>query len=277
MQYSNVNGQRTTPFPKGKGNCSVCEAETIAKCGEKIMWHWAHKSKLDCDQWWEKETEWHRSWKERFPEAFREVVHHCDITGEKHRADVKCDNGIVLEIQNSPISLEELRSREQFYKNLVWIVNGEKFAARFKVALNQFLPDPQSKEFDDIVFVPSHHGAAFWRKSENPQALTGEGNPMVRIHPSRTIQRLINAHYVGHHSFHWQRPHVAWMDAKCPVYLDLDPASDILWRIENYRNQFYCVRALAKDKVVLDIINEAKIENIGSNYSVLTDDVGRGN
>lgn len=267
MQYSNVDSHRTTPFPKGKGTCAVCEAPTIAKCGEKIMWHWAHKSKLDCDAWWEKETEWHRGWKERFPESFREVVHHSEITGEKHRADVKCDNGIVLEIQNSPISLEELRSREQFYKNLVWIVNGEKFAARFKVALNNFLPDPQCQEFEDIVFV--NHGGAFWRKSQHPEALKTPGT-MVELHHVRKIQPQINKHYVGHHSFAWQRPHVAWMEATCPVYLDLDSNSDILWRIENYRNQFYCVRALAKDKVVQDIINETKIEKIGSSFSVLT-------
>ena len=268
MQYSMVDGQRMIPFPKGKGTCAVCEADTLAKCGEKVMWHWAHKSKLDCDPWWEKETEWHRGWKEKFPETCREVVHHCKTTGEKHRADVKCDNGIVLEIQNSPISLEELRSREEFYKNLVWIVNGEKFAARFKVALNNFLPDPRSKEFDDIVFV--NHGGAFWRKSRHPEAMIPGSRAMVELHHSRSLQAQINKSYIGHHAFHWQRPHVAWMEAKCPVYLDLDPASDILWRIENYRDQFYCVRAIAKDTVVLDIMNEANIEKIGSNYSVLT-------
>lgn len=272
MQYSIVNGQKVVPFLKGKGNCTVCGAETLAKCGEKVMWHWAHKSKLDCDPWWEKETEWHRTWKEKFPESYREIVHQCQTTGEKHRADIKSERGIVLEIQNSPISLEEMRSREAFYKNLLWIVNGEKFQSRFKVALSQGLPHPLSKEFDDIVFAPTHHGAAFWRKSENPQAFTGSGDTMIRVHPSRIIQRQIREHYVGHHSFSWQRPHIAWLEAKCPVYLDMDVNSDILWRIESYKGQFRCVRAISKEQVIKDIMRETFVHDIGNTYSVLTDE-----
>lgn len=269
MQYSTVDGQKTLPFPKGKGACDVCGAETLAKCGEKKLWHWAHKSKKDCDPWWENETEWHRGWKEKFPEKFREIVHRCEVTGEKHRADIKSDKGIILEIQNSPISLEELRSRESFYKNLIWIVNAEKFKSRFTVFSGALLPNPQSKKFDDIVFIPTKNHSSctmFYRKSKGHHPATGEGSRMVELHSTREIQKEMNQHYIGHHSFYWQRPHVAWLEAKCPVFLDF--GTDILWRIEKYRDQFLCVRVVKKEKVISDIIGEAYIQNVANGDSL---------
>ncbi len=269
MQYSTVNGQKALPFSKGKGNCDICGSDTIAKCGEKVMWHWAHKSKMECDPWWENETEWHRKWKEHFPENFREIIHHCETTGEKHRADIKSDNGIILEIQNSPISLEELRSRENFYKNLVWIVNGEKFQSRFKI-WKAPLPDPKCAKFDDIVFMASKYEPScsmFWRKSENPEAV-GAGNAMVRIRSAQEIQREIGQHYIGHHSFYWTRPHVAWLEATCPVLIDF--GTDLLWKLESYRDQFHCVKAVSKEVIISNIINETSILNIANGYAVLS-------
>lgn len=268
MQYSCVNGQKILPYPKAQGTCAVCSAETLAKCGQKIMWHWAHKSKMECDPWWENETEWHRKWKELFPESFREITHHCETTGEKHRADIKSHNGIILEIQNSPISLEELRSRENFYKNLVWIINGEKFRSRFKV-WNAPLPDPKCTKFDDIVFMASKYEPScsmFWRKSENPEAIA-DGNQMVRARSAAELQTEIGRHYIGHHSFHWVRPHIAWLEAKCPVFIDF--GTDILWKFEAYRDQFHCVKAVSKEVVISDIMNETSILNIANGYAVL--------
>ena len=48
------------------------------------------------------------------------------ITGEKHIADVRTPHGLVIEVQNSPLHPEEMRSRERFYKKTVWIVNGDR-------------------------------------------------------------------------------------------------------------------------------------------------------
>lgn len=268
MQYSSVNGQKTLPYPKAKGMCEVCGAETLAKCGEKVMWHWAHKSKMECDPWWENETEWHRSWKEKFPESFREIIHKCEISGEMHRADIKSVNGIILEIQNSPISLEELRSREDFYKNLVWIINGEKFHSRFKIWPAP-LPDPKCAKFDDVVFMASKHEPScsmFWRKSENPEA-TSAGNAMVRIRSNREILGEIGNHYIGHHSFYWIRPHIAWLEAKCPIFIDF--GADILWKLETYKGQFHCVKAVSKEIIISNIMDETSILNIANGYAVL--------
>jgi hypothetical protein len=268
LQFSTVASERVAPFPKGKGICNICGSETLAKCGQKKMWHWAHKSKKDCDPWWENETEWHRNWKEKFPAAFREIVHSDEATGEKHRADIKSDNGIILEIQNSPISLEELKSRETFYKNMIWIVNAQHFQPRFRVLPRQ-LPDPDCKEFDDYVFVHTqneHNCAMHWRKSRNPDFLSGK-SIMVEMLSTYDIQRQIDKHYVGHHPFNWKKPHVAWLEATCPIFLDF--GADILWQVVNYRNRFRCVRAITKEKVIADIIHLSDARDIPRNYTIV--------
>ena len=123
LKFAIIDGQRRLPEPGLNGECPVCEATTIAKCGEKNIWHWAHKSKRKCDHWWENETEWHRNWKNYFPVECQEVVRRAD-DGEKHIADVKTDQDWVIEFQHSYIKPEERRSREAFYGNMVWVVDG---------------------------------------------------------------------------------------------------------------------------------------------------------
>lgn len=78
-----------------------------------------------CDHWWENETQWHRDWKNCFPEEWQEVVHFA-ADGEKHIADVKTPSGLVIEFQRSAIKPEEQFSREKFYKNMIWIVDGTR-------------------------------------------------------------------------------------------------------------------------------------------------------
>lgn len=63
------------------------------------------------------ESDWHAEWKSRFPEEWREIA-----VGN-HRADVRTESGIVLEFQNSPISLDEVREREAAYQDMIWVVN----------------------------------------------------------------------------------------------------------------------------------------------------------
>jgi hypothetical protein len=45
--------------------------------------------------------------------------------GERHIADVKTDRGWVIEFQHSHIKPEERQSRDDFYKPLVWVVDGK--------------------------------------------------------------------------------------------------------------------------------------------------------
>lgn len=126
MKYALVNGQRAEPTKGAKGTCEVCGSEMIAKiCKDKID-HWAHKSKQDCDPWWENETLWHREWKNCFDSEWQEVVHKDDATGEIHKADVTTPFGWTIEFQHSHMNDEERESRNKFYKKIAWVVDGTK-------------------------------------------------------------------------------------------------------------------------------------------------------
>lgn len=123
MNFALIRGVKKAPVPKMDGLCPFCRAKVISKCGDIKLWHWAHYSKRDCDIWWENETQWHREWKGFFPAEWQEVIHRAE-DGEKHIADVKTKQDCVLEFQHSIISKEERTSRNDFYPNLVWVVDG---------------------------------------------------------------------------------------------------------------------------------------------------------
>jgi competence protein CoiA len=125
MKFAYVDGNKTEATKGIKGLCRSCGSELIAKCGEVYVNHWSHKGNRNCDQWWENETEWHRSWKDKFPVDWQEVIHF-DDSGEKHIADVKTESDWVLEFQHSLIKSEERRSRNNFYPKLVWVVDGTR-------------------------------------------------------------------------------------------------------------------------------------------------------
>lgn len=141
MQFALVNGLKTPPSPKATGKCPVCGNATGSKCGPQKMWHWAHAKRQSCDPWWENETLWHRAWKSNWAVEYREVVQTDEATGEKHIADVKNSAGVVLEFQNSQMNDEELASRESFYRNMIWVVNGAPFLKN--VSFGARLPNPE--------------------------------------------------------------------------------------------------------------------------------------
>jgi len=131
MKYALVNDHKTEPQPKFKGVCAHCKSEVIARCGRQRIWHWAHKSKMSCDPWWENETEWHREWKNLFPTEWQEACFTCAETGERHIADICTDKGLVVEFQHSYLKPDEQEARERFYKNMVWVVDGSRLKRDF--------------------------------------------------------------------------------------------------------------------------------------------------
>lgn len=120
MQYAIRDGARVRAEPATNALCPVCHGAVMSKCGVINVWHWAHKSRSDCDSWSEGESAWHLNWKERFPTQWREVV-----VG-RHRADVKSPR-TVIELQASSISPAEIEEREEFYGDMVWVIDAEKF------------------------------------------------------------------------------------------------------------------------------------------------------
>lgn len=132
MLTANVNGSRSRPLPGADGQCPFCHSEMIARCGEVRVHHWAHKSKSDCDPWWEPETDWHRDWKNEFPLRWQERILRDEATNEKHIADIFTLAGLTVEVQHSHLEPEERRAREAFYKNILWIVDGSRLEGNRK-------------------------------------------------------------------------------------------------------------------------------------------------
>ena len=120
-------GIRKKANPKEIGFCPICGGELIPKCGVVKIWHWSHKSLVDCDNWSEPESEWHLNWKDKFPKEQQEVII------QNHRADIKCKDGTIIELQNSSISADDICDREMFYKNMIWLLNGETLGKNFEI------------------------------------------------------------------------------------------------------------------------------------------------
>jgi hypothetical protein len=121
----NNKGIRVRPIKGGLGKCQTCNNDVRAYCGEINIHHWRHIDSTECDSWKENETEWHREWKGIFPIDWQEVV--INKNDQIHRADIKTPNGLVVEFQNSSISSTDVKKREHFYNNMIWLINAEKF------------------------------------------------------------------------------------------------------------------------------------------------------
>jgi competence protein CoiA len=126
MKFALVNDNKTEATKGAKGICPCCGSELVAKCGEVKINHWAHKTNRNCDLWWENETEWHRLWKNNFPVEWQEIVLLDKQMNEKHIADIRTSHGLVIEFQHSHIDPQERITRERFYQNMVWVVDGTR-------------------------------------------------------------------------------------------------------------------------------------------------------
>lgn len=244
----------------------------IAKCGQRIMHHWAHAGRRNCDPWWENETAWHREWKNFFPEDCREISHTAS-DGEIHRADIKTPTGIIIEVQHSSITDAERLSRESFYGNLVWIVDGTGFRKNFDIF--HLLPDPTSQVAQDLVWFKASRklgGAArglFWRLSETPE----RSQSMVEIHDIREIEEQVAEAYRGHHQYGWIRPHRTWLEATSPVYIDF--GGDCLLRLETYDDfGLPCIFIVSKRKFVHDAMTEESAQTIASRFYPISSSSG---
>jgi len=127
MLFGLSDGMRITAERGREAVCPTCRDSLLAKCGHIRVWHWAHRSGFDCDIWSEPETKWHAGWKARFPTDW------CEVPIGKHRADVQLPSGWVIELQHSPIQVEELREREAFYGRMVWLVDGTGLGDRLEL------------------------------------------------------------------------------------------------------------------------------------------------
>lgn len=264
MQYALVNDSKTTALPKTRGVCVFCSDQVQSKCGKIKIWHWSHKAERNCDEWFEPETEWHRNWKLNFEKENTEVI---IKKGEKrHIADVYTKQGIVIELQNSPIDVETIKAREIFYgERMLWIINGHKFKDRFKTFQGNreftFKVDESygRRDLPSFLFKAYTRMSVYWIINLNSQHVPEEFSSLIiknnfdydllrKYYFKPTVyneldltNEFINAlkalakdHlYLKNHyclrRFEWLNTRSSWKDAMRPVFIDF--GEDHLWYI----------------------------------------------
>jgi competence protein CoiA len=182
MQFALIDNKRIKAGPQLQGICCCCSKPVIAKCGTRKIWHWAHKSKKNCDNWWEPETEWHRIWKNKYLSDWQEMSLLDKRTGEKHIADIRTVHNLVIEFQHSHIDPQERSSREKFYKNMVWIVDGTRLKRDYPRFLKEWRPDGISevRQTDNVgifeIWFPEFCFPESWLKSSVPVVFDFRGD-----------------------------------------------------------------------------------------------------
>lgn len=170
MKFALIDSNRVEAQPKSQGVCPYCSQPVIAKCGKEKNWHWAHRSITSCDSWWEPETEWHRNWKNYFPVEWQEISLYDEQTGEKHISDVRTVQNLTIEFQHSPLNPEERISREKFYKNMIWVVDGTRLQRdyqRFRKGVDNRFRMTRKKGYYFVDF-PNEVFPKSWLNSEVP-------------------------------------------------------------------------------------------------------------
>jgi len=191
----------------------------------------------------ENEGPWHRAWKAKFPFEWQEVVAY-DCAGEKHIADVKRPDGIVIELQNSPMAIEEMNSREAFYgERMIWIVNGEKFKNHIRIS--DSLPDPHHERMRDFklgmptytkwskhVRQPCHDGSAFGYFLKSDIAADPSRGAMYELHHGKAFESVVANSYRGQHAWSWKNPREGWLLSRRTVVFDLGQGE--MWALAKY-------------------------------------------
>lgn len=192
----------------------------------------------------------------------REIVHHDVATGEKHVADVKRADGLVIELQNSPMSIEEMESRERFYgEKMLWIVNAEMFA--HNITTFEALPDPKADFVADLIIAQPRHewlrnlvivkgdGSTlmFHRRSD----VWPDGKPTGEVHSGRSLGDLVTRHYLGHHLCLWKKPREVWMRSKRTTIFDF--GSEVMWVACRYGvDEFFCLQKTLKSALIESLL-----------------------
>jgi len=251
------SGNKIRAYKGGSANCPnpFCNSELIAKCGDYNIWHWAHINLRSCDSWdYESITDWHLSWQDNYPDNKTEVI--IRKGNEVHIADIVCKDGLVIEIQNSPIISSEVRRREQFYKKMIWVINSDPFKHNltlkdFKYNFTkeiwfQYIQPMIGTAFDFAIFVPvddngaildslilnnyekyydSKSGKIFYsrRRTGSDYAIP------LEVHNSFSaylLDKKIRERCISEKSykttFRWKSLRKTWMGATMPIFLDLN-------------------------------------------------------
>lgn len=109
---------------KNNITCKACDSKLIARKGDIKIHHYAHAKDSNCliKHDGDNKTAWHILWQNIAKPEYLEKFMKTET--EKHIADVVNEDKLVIEIQHSNISWEDIEARENFYGNMIWILDG---------------------------------------------------------------------------------------------------------------------------------------------------------
>lgn len=116
---------------KNKVKCNVCNNIIIGKKGGINAHHYAHiNTKCIINRDKDSKTKWHMMWQNIAKKQYLEKI----INKEKkiHIADIINEDNVVIEVQHSNLSEEEIKERENFYDNMIWILDASDFIKKDK-------------------------------------------------------------------------------------------------------------------------------------------------
>lgn len=138
MRRAWYNGEKVRAENAGSGaigNCPFTNWQVKAHVGE-IRQYWAYiGGHPELPPGYENETPWHSAWKMPIQDDSCEVIFGVN---NEHRADIVGANGVVIELQHSPIDIRDVRERIRFYREesnrrVIWIVDAREY---WKKSLN---------------------------------------------------------------------------------------------------------------------------------------------
>ena len=169
-------------------------------------------------------TQWHLDWQNNFAPAWREVIFRDEQSGAFHRADIHTPQGVTIEFQHSHLSIEELESRNTFYKKLIWVVNAQPFKEQF--IFTNATPNPQSPLLANYKFSVDPNGLAkfhYFYSKEEPYSYGPTG--LVRSYSLHDpeLREVAEEHDKKgklYWLFSWKNKRSASLNSNAPVFLD---------------------------------------------------------
>ena len=71
---------------------------------------------------------------------------------------------------------------------------------------------------------------------------------------SLDTNKIIEKEYKGHHFLDWRRPRKLWLSNSKPTYFDF--GGDLLWFLERFKNEYWCVKKIIKKEFIENVKNE---------------------